>query len=390
MISYADEDGNRAQRIVQSLLSIFVESSLGDKRQDTQAAVKFLNEQIAGYERTLNTIEDKIKNFKLKYIGIAATGQGQDYFARAAALTVQIDQARIAVKSAQDARDAYQKQLEGTVPIYLPDQSETSSALSTPELDARIDALKRDLDVLLRKYTDQHPDVVATKKLVAQLEDQRRVASDARDKASNGPKGKSALAEDPVYQQLKISIANAEAAVASARAKLDGLVAQQQQLKAQAQLVPQVEAEYTQLARDYEIQKRTYDNLVARRESAVMGKDVQETGGAQFRVIDPPRVSPTPVSPNRLLLIGGVFVLALVVGAFASLLVSQISPTFHDTRTLREIAKRPILGMVSMLPSDALRRARRRSAWFFAGGLGGLFASFAAVFAVALLFARAA
>jgi polysaccharide chain length determinant protein (PEP-CTERM system associated) len=390
VIRYADEDGNRAQRVVQSLLSIFVESSLGDKRQDTQAAVKFLNEQIAGYEKALKANEDKIKDFKLKYMGITGPGQGQDYFARAAAVTAQIDQAQIDLKSAEDARDAYQKQLDGTTPVYFPDLSRADSTSATPDLDARIDSLKHDLDGLLRKYTDQHPDVVATTRLIEQLEDQRRAAVDARRTVSDGQRAQIALGEDPVYQQLKISLANANAAVASARAKLDGVVAQQRQLKAQAQLVPQVEAEYTQLVRDYDIQKKTYDNLVGRRESAMMGKDVQETGGAQFRVIDPPRVSPTPIGPDRLVLIGGVLIVALGLGAFASLAVSQISPTFHDTRALRELAKRPILGMVSLLPSDALRSARRRNAWLFASGVGGLFASFAAVAVFALMFTRVA
>jgi len=46
--------------------------------------------------------------------------------------------------------------------------------------------------------------------------------------------------------------------------------------------------------------------------------------------------------------------------------------------------------MVSMLPSEALHRARRRKSWLFAGGLGGLFAAFSAVFAVVLLIGRAA
>ena len=189
---------------------------------------------------------------------------------------------------------------------------------------------------------------------------------------------------------MRISLADAEANVASSRAKLAGLQAQYDQLKSQAQLVPKIEAEYAQLNRDYDVQKKTYENLVARRGAASMGKDVQDTSGAQFRVIDPPRVSPQPVAPNRLLLLGVAFAAAIGAGFFASVVASQLMPTFHDARTLREVTKRPILGMVSMLPSDALRRLRRRNAWLFAGGIGSLFASFATVLALALLIGRVA
>jgi hypothetical protein len=188
---------------------------------------------------------------------------------------------------------------------------------------------------------------------------------------------------------MKISLADAEATVASLRAKLGGLEAQQRQLQTQAKLVPQAENEYTQLTRDYDVLKKTYDSLLARREAAAMGKDVQDSSGAQFRVIDPPRVSPQPVAPNRLALLGIAFVLSIGAGLFASLVASQLMPTFHDARTLRETTKRPILGMVSMLPSETLLRVRRRRSWMFASGLGGLLASFSAVFAFALLLGRA-
>ena len=171
---------------------------------------------------------------------------------------------------------------------------------------------------------------------------------------------------------MKISLADAEAMVASARAKLAGLEAQQRSLKSQAQLVPQVEAEFAQLNRDYDVQRTTYQSLLARRESAAMGKDVQDTSGAQFRVIDPPRVSPQPVAPNRIALLGIAFALSLVVGFAASLVASQLMPIFHDARTLRQVSKRPIVGMVSMLPSEDLIRAQRRKSWLFAGGLGWL------------------
>jgi capsular polysaccharide biosynthesis protein len=193
-----------------------------------------------------------------------------------------------------------------------------------------------------------------------------------------------------VFQQMRISLADAEASVASTRAKLAGLQGQYNQLKSQAQLVPQVEAEFTQLNRDYDVQKKTYENLLARREAAAMGKDIQDTGGAQFRIIDPPRVSSEPVAPNRLALLGVAFAIALASGILASLIASQVMPTFHDAHTLREVSKRPILGMVSMLPSEALQRLRRRNAWLFASGLGGLFAALAGIFAFALLIGRAA
>ncbi len=116
--------------------------------------------------------------------------------------------------------------------------------------------------------------------------------------------------------------------------------------------MPQVEAEFAQLNRDYDVQKKTYGDLLARREAATMGVDVQDTGGTQFRVIDPPRVSPQAVPPTRLMLLAVAFLITLLVGVAASFVANEVMPTFHDARSLRETTKRPILGMVSMLPND--------------------------------------
>ena len=193
-----------------------------------------------------------------------------------------------------------------------------------------------------------------------------------------------------MYQQLKFSLAEAEAAVASARAKVAGYEDQYRQLKAKAQLLPEIEAEATALNRDYEVQKRTYEGLLSRREAGNMGIDVQDAGGAQFRVIDPPRVTPEPVAPNRIGLLGMVLVGSVLAGLFISFLVSQVMPIFHDARTLRVISNRPILGMVSMLPSETLARLTRRRLYLFVAGLGSLFAAFMGVFAIAVLVTRAA
>jgi polysaccharide chain length determinant protein (PEP-CTERM system associated) len=392
VISYRDPAPEVAKKVVQSLLTIFVESSLGDKRQDSRTAVQFLDDQIKRYEQTLKAAEDRLKEFKLKYLGVS-TQQGQDYFTRLSQLRAATDAARLDLSAAEQSRDTYKRQLAeqraGETAPSLVDDTNAQGPEGVSEVDRRIAALQQDLDKLLRRYTEEHPDVVATRRLIANLEQQRRAELAARKKAGGG-QSTTFQETSPVVQQLKISLADAEADVASARAKVDGYEAQYRQWQARAQLVPQAEAEYAQLNRDYEVQKKTYDSLLTRRAAAGMGMDVQDTGGARFRVIDPPRVSPEPVAPTRVMLLGIACVVSIGAGLAASLVASQLRPIFHDAKTLREISNRPVLGMVSMLPSEALTRLRRRNAYLFAGGLGVLLVSLSGVVAFALLFGRVA
>src|SRR6202158_1602704 len=107
VISYRDPGPERARKVVQSLLTIFVESSLGDKRQDSRTAVKFIDTQIKRYDETLRIAENRLKEFKLKYMGV--TGQG-DYFGRLAAVQTAIENARLEMQAAEQSRDAYKRE----------------------------------------------------------------------------------------------------------------------------------------------------------------------------------------------------------------------------------------------------------------------------------------
>ena len=162
------------------------------------------------------------------------------------------------------------------------------------------------------------------------------------------------LDRNPVFQQLRIHLADAEAQVASARAKLVAHEAQETQLKTKARLVPQVAVEFAQLNRDYDVQKKTYETLLARRESATMGIGMQDTGGAQFRVIDPPRVAPQPVAPNRLALWASRSSCRSVrVWSRASWRARSHRRSSMGVRCATQPVV-PVLGMVSMLPSPGL------------------------------------
>jgi hypothetical protein len=69
---------------------------------------------------------------------------------------------------------------------------------------------------------------------------------------------------------------------------------------------------------------------------------------AEFRVVEPPRVSPTPVFPGRLHLAGGAVLLALLAGIGVALVLDLLRPTLDDAKALEQISGRPVLGSVSL------------------------------------------
>jgi hypothetical protein len=154
-------------------------------------------------------------------------------------------------------------------------------------------------------------------------------------------------------------------------------------LKASATLVPQLEAEYAQLNRDYDVNKKNYESLVSRRESATLSGEMQSVVGvSDFRLVDPPRVSSRPVSPNRRLLVPMALIAALAAGLLAAYLANEARPTFYDGRSVREATELPLLGVVSMIVSEPKRRDERKSAFRFLGGLGALVGTYMASFIV--------
>lgn len=388
-VSYRDTDPNRAQRVVQSLVSIFVESSLGDKRQDSETARKFIDDQIKNYESKLQEAETRLKNFKLKNIDLQ-TSDGRSGVDRLSSTSEELNRSRLALREAENSRDALRRQIQGEDAILLPDQPGTESGASLPEVDSRIDALKRNLDTLLQKYTDQHPDVIGVRRLIKDLEEQKRQELLARKKlAAANPGASMSVSNNPVYQQLRVSLAEAEANVASLRARVGEYESRYKHMIDQLKFAPQIEAELTQLNRDYEIHKRNYEQLVGRRESAELSGDLDTAGSiADFRLIDPPRASNKPISPNRTLLFPIGLVIALLSGLFAAFLASQIRPVFFDAKSLREVSGLPVLGSVSRVTNEAQLMRERSSLRRFYAATAGLIACYGIGVAVLTFLAK--
>jgi polysaccharide chain length determinant protein (PEP-CTERM system associated) len=392
-ISYRDQDPVQAKRVVETLLSLFVESGLSNKRRDTDKALAFLDEQIKEYEVVLSKAEERLKEFKLQNLDHLSSAQ--DSVAAMVALDGEIEKARTELRVSEQRRDSLRAQLGSEDPVFLSERVDRAAGTPVPagsdpiaDIDARADALRRALDELLRKYTDEHPDVVGTRRILADLEKQRERLVEERKRA--GPAAHTAGRREPnlVYQQLKVSVAQAEANVAELRTRLTQLESRYNRIRVAAKLKPEFEKELAQLNREYQVQKANFEKLVQRREQARLTGEMGESGGMDFRIIDPPRVSSKPVAPDRLLLLVATILLSIGGGVAASLAANQAFPTLSTVRHLHVFAQVPVLGAVSLRSTTAVLRQRRRSNYAFAGGVTGLCALFAGGLTLLLIVAR--
>jgi len=381
-LAYRDPSPEKAKKVIQSLVSIFVESSMGASRKDTDVAKKFIDEQIKGYVAKLEEAETRLKEFKVRNIELQHP-QGVDMAGQAGAISAQLNQARLELREAENARDAAKRQLEAekaenaniTTRSLL---QESSVSLATPEIDSRIEAQKRNLDALLQRFTEQHPDVISAERLIKELEALKRAQVQELRKAAMAnasPASSNSLA----YQELNRLLATSEVQVASLRARVGEYEARMNKARELMKTAPQVEAEFAQLNRDYETNKKNYNELVARREAAAMSGELENSAGvADFRLIDPPQVSPKPVAPNRLLLLPLALLVALGAGLGIAFVMSQLRAVFFDGRSMSESLGVPLLGVVTMVADDGATLRRRSELKKFAAATSALIAVFVA------------
>jgi len=352
-ISYANSDRQLAKRVVQSLLTIFVESTLGESRDETDSAQEFVEQQIKAYEAKLEAAELRLAEFKRTHVGMMP-GSAQDYYGQQQAAKVDLQQALLLLQESENRVEQFEMQLEDDEDSYLlysELQPEMGSAL-----DMRIQNLRERMDELLLRYTEKHPDVLEITRLIAELEIKREEDHVLMDELDIGPEGNTA------YQQMKMQLIQAEAQVASVTARVEEYKRRVVLLQEKVDSVPRIEAELKQLDRDYSIHQQNYQGLLARRESANIAEQAEISGDQlKFRVVDPPRVPLEPSFPNRPLLMTAVLAGSLVAGIFMALLLYMLRPTFDNSRRIMEVLGRPVLGGVSMIHTGEWR-VRHRNA----------------------------
>jgi polysaccharide chain length determinant protein (PEP-CTERM system associated) len=352
-LSYSAEDPKLAARGVRETVNLFMERGLGNTARDLRKSQDFIEAQLRSYQARLVEIEQRVEKFKREHVGMLGR-DGQDYYGRREAARAQLEATQLQLQEARDSRDAYRRQAEGAEPLMLFPKS--GAARVDPEIAQRILSLEKQLDALRLRYTDEHPDVTATLRLIKELKERKSAAG--QDPAEfMDTAGGSAFAE-----QMAVALAQADSQVAALETRVAAYAARYKAMAEAVDRIPIIEREYAALVRDQAILKSNYDSLLATREKATMSQEVEDkTTSVEFRIIDPPTIPVDPAAPNRLVLSTVVLLIGIGSGLGAAFLLSQLRPTVDSIRLLEELTGRTDLITVSEHQTESSHRARRRA-----------------------------
>lgn len=363
-IIYRDKSPKLAHDVVQTLLTIFVESATGGSRSDMENARRFLERQIQSYEQQLRGAEKRRADFRARYIEILPADNNPNVPALESARNL----AQSLEGRLQDlliSRDALKQEVENTPPMLVVESGGPNGLLPLPGQVAksRLQEAEDQLRMLLLKDTEQHPDVIAQRKMIESFRNAPKEGPTAAEIAAKAAAGRDAAANtvkrsvpNQVYDQLKVKLIEADTTVISLQRQRDDAVRYRDRLEKVQREQPGLIAEYQNMDRDYNVLRRNYEELLGRLQSANIAQAADtQADKVKLQIIDPPEIPRLPVAPNRMLLITGVLLGGLGTGIGMTVLLGQLDRSFSTVDDLRKLGL-PVLGGISVLGLIPLRQ----------------------------------
>jgi protein tyrosine kinase modulator len=331
-VGFQGPDRNVVAEVANQLGNLFVEENLRARETYAEGTADFMKSQLEQAKRNLDELEQKVSAYKMQHSGqlpqqenalVSALARlqielqsNQDAIHRAQQ-TKMLLESSLSVSQANEARIARATEAAALVQENLP-------AAAKPKKES--EQLQAQLDALLVRYRDDHPDVreVKEKLVIAK-------ASEAKEEATGKPQAAAAAAAalgkiDRNALQEKERISSLQTQLNTITKEVEFRNQQQQKIlkeinsyQSRVEGLPMREQELAQVSRDYEISKLNYKSVLDKIFAAQMATEMERRQKAErFVVLDPARVPEKPYKPDRVLL-GWIFCgVALVLAVAAA------------------------------------------------------------------------
>jgi len=361
-VSFVADKPQIAQQVNTQLASLFIDENVRASQEQSQSTTNFLDSQLTAAGAALAAQEKKMREYEASHMG-ELPDQLQSNLAILSGAQGQL-------QASVDARDkALQQQAYlSSLATQYDAMGVTETTAATPETTARqLEMMRADLANLEAKYTPDHPDVKKQKDTIAKMEQMQRDTQDTKSGEAANDVEKSSPAQvaamTPVMQiqsQLKAN----KLEIQSREAMIGRLEAKVNQYQARLNATPGRQQELSDIMRNYDESKKSYDDLLGKTMSSSLATNLnKQQQGDQFRIIDPPSLPEKASFPDRFR-----FSLAGLGVGLALAFLFGVGTEFVDDRIrseadLIEASILPVLAEIPPLPTDGEIAAQRWKPW---------------------------
>lgn len=350
-ISFKASDPHTAQQVCRQITSLFLSENLKARQQSAEGTTEFLQEQLNDAKNNLDAQDAKLAAFQRENLGTLPDDQGGN-MNMLSTLNTQLDAAnqeltRLAQeRSYREALLAQQGQSMATSPE--PGQkapTKTVAAQPTAEQSAELQRLQAELADLQARYTPDYPDVVSTKRKIADLK--KEISQNGTTPA--GSTGSSVRVESPAVVQLRAQINSIDDAIQQKRRDQANVQRQIGLYQSRVESSPLVAAKYKELTRDYQTAMDFYNSLLSKKQNSVMATELEhQQQGEQFRVMDDANLPDEPTSPKRSAFALGGLAAGLALGILIAAFLEYRDKSLRSERDVWAFTKLPTLGIIAL------------------------------------------
>ena len=273
-LSYTSGSPDESFQVLSAVLNRFVERTVRKKRSESQGAFEFIDSQVKTYQRQLEEAEQRLKEFKFGN----QDGTEGSVLARIEGLRRDIENLKLEIQQTESEVQLTRRQLDNEQPVrrITIDPGKSSA-------ERRLANMRQELDSLLLRYHERHPDVVSVQDQIADLK--KRVSTQTDDDRDGGV---TEVMENPVYENLKIQLSDSTTRLTVQKNRLASLERLLEESFERSQRVAENQAELSELTRDYDVTRGVYEDMLQRREKARLSMTLDVQGeGVSYKIQEP-------------------------------------------------------------------------------------------------------
>jgi len=355
-LAFESEDPETAKQVTSRLALLFIEQNLNVREQQAQGTKSFINAEAERLRKELEEQEAVVTKYKVAH-GYELPDQLDTNLRSLEQLRRGLEANNQRVTALQERKGVLQKQ---TVEVDFPKTDALSApfpnAASALPQSVQLEMKKKELDSLLQRYSNKHPDVIRGKKEIQALE------NDRNDTVSSQPHSTKTSNINPVKQVLLTQMRDIDSEIKALHTQSEEIRNQITVFQARVDNTPLRALELSKISRGYDITLRKYQDLLAKSLESELSENMEKKQkGEQFQILDAANLPTKPVRPNRLLIILAGLVAGLAGGIGLALFWDNLDSSFRRSEEIHAYVDVPLLATLPALVTRGSVLEQRRS-----------------------------